>query len=159
MKGPRSKPTSIKQIEGNPGCRPLNKTEAQPPALSDKFPPPPEGLGEYGAAEWSRAGPLLARLKLLTEADIMAFTSYCMNVEVMIQAHLDIQENGLMIWGARGKIRNPALSTFASATANMRAWSGEFGMTPSARSRIHLPGDEEDELQDILNGDFEEDAA
>jgi P27 family predicted phage terminase small subunit len=82
-----------------------------------------------------------------------------MNVQIMIEAHLDIQENGLMIWGARGKIRNPALSAFASATQNMRAWASEFGMTPSARSRIHLPGDDEnDNLKDILGTVVEEDA-
>lgn len=157
MPSPRPIPTALKRLRGNPGRRPLNDDEPQPAelvALGD----PPDFLGPYGIEEWRRAGPVLIDLGLLTEADLMVFTTYCMNVNILIEAQHDIERNGMTIDGARGPVRNPALATFAAATTALRSLAAEFGMTPSSRSRMRMPGDERESLEDLLGGDEGEDA-
>lgn len=158
MQGPAPLPTAIKELRGNPGKRPLNDREPKPGqlvAIGD----PPEFLGEYGQAEWHRVGPVLIALGLLTEADLMTFVNYCMNVDILMMAQRDIETHGMTIYGARGTVKNPALTSFASASNALRQLAAEFGMTPSSRSRMKLPGDDGQSLDDLLADDGTEDAA
>lgn len=152
-------PTEIKKIMGNPGKRPLPKPGEEPePDLVMELPEPPDWLGEYGVKEWHRVGPHLVKNRLLTEADLLTFTAYCANVDMLVEATIQIQERGMTIHGARGPVRNPALATFAAATTSLRTLAAEFGMTPSSRARIKLPGDEGESLDDLLGNDGDEDA-
>jgi len=148
----------MKRLQGNPGKRklPADGEEATPDVLFE-LPEPPEWLGEYGVKEWRRVGPHLVKHKLLTEADVLMFASYCANVHMLVESVMDIKEHGHVIIGARGKTRNPALASFAAATTAMRALAGEFGMTPSSRARIKLPGDDGNSLADLMGDDGEDD--
>ena len=152
--GRRPIPTAVKKLKGTAVA---NKDEPAPDVLV-ALGEPPAFIGEYGAEEWHRVGPVLIRLGLLTEADLVAFTAYCMTVQVMIEAKQDIDRNGMTIEGVRGVVRNPALATFAAATTSLRNLAVEFGMTPSARSRLHTSADDGPTLADLLIDDVEEDA-
>lgn len=157
MAAPKPIPTEIKRLMGNPGKRPLPKPGEEPePTIVEELPPPPEWLGEYGAKEWLRAGPVLANLRLLTESDLLVFGAYCANVDLMIESMLDIQKNGTTIRGARGDVRNPALASFAQSVTALRALATEFGMTPSSRARMRLPGDEGESLSDLMGDETED---
>lgn len=157
----RPVPTKIKRLKGNPGMRPLPKPGEEPePAELVALGDPPDFLGSFGTKEWYRVGPVLIQLGLLTEADLMIFVAYCLNVNILVESQLDIDKNGMTIEGSRGPVRNPALATFAAATTALRSLAAEFGMTPSSRSRMRLPGDEGDTLEDLLNAtEGDEDAA
>lgn len=149
----------LKELRGNPGHRPLNKNEPKPDELDD-VPQPPEWLGEDGIREWHRSGPRLAALGLLTEADIPVFETYCANYDLLVMAKKDVAVNGMKVRGARGDdVRNPALAAIAQATTAISRFAQEFGLTPSSRSRIQLPGDKRDEptLAEILSGDDDSD--
>lgn len=152
-------PTQMKILTGNPGQRPLPGPgeEAEPEEIVE-LPDPPDWLGEYGQKEWWRVGPHLIDNKLLTEADLLTFTAYCANVDMLVEATLEISQRGMTIMGARGPVRNPALATFAAATTSLRSLAAEFGMTPSSRARIRLPGDDGESLEDLLGGNGDEDA-
>lgn len=130
--------TADKKLRGNPGKAKLNDHEAEPTKLT-KMPEPPDFLGEHGVKCWNINGPLLIELGLLTNADLELFGTFCQAIHIMIMSSQDINANGMTIIGARGKTRNPALATFASASATIRSLSSEFGMTPSSRSRIQVP--------------------
>lgn len=136
--GRKPKPTVDKKLEGNPGGRKLNDHEAQPHKLSH-LPDPPEWLGDHAVRAWKENGPGLIDAGLLTESDLELFASLCQNIHIMITASEDIKIHGMTIIGARGKTRNPALATFASATTAVRNLAAEFGMSPSSRSRIKIP--------------------
>lgn len=152
-------PTEIKKIMGNPGKRALPKPGEEPqPELYTDMPPPPIWLGMYGRQEWERVGPTLLNLRLLSDADFLTFGAYCAAVDLMIESKLDVDKNGTTIRGARGEVRNPALASFGQAITAMRALATEFGMTPSSRARMRLPGDEGDTLEDLLSDDGEDDA-
>lgn len=157
MEGRKPIPTDVKRLMGNPGKKRLPKPgeEPEPPAV-DRLPDPPEWLGEYGTKEWEKVGPLLMSMRLLTESDLIAFGAYCANVDLMVESKLDIDKNGATILGARGYVRNPALASFAQAVTALRALACEFGMTPSSRSRMKLPGDDGESLQDLLGDDAED---
>lgn len=149
-RGPAPMPTKEKEIRGNPGKRPLNKAEPEPEVVYE-LPEPPEHLGDYAAHEWTRIGPELIKIGLLTFADLEAFAAYCMNVEIMVEAFKAIKAKGMVIMGARGPIRNPALPAFGQASTAVKAFAQEFGLTPSARSRISIPGKDEKSLEELLN--------
>ncbi len=144
---------------GNPGKRALPKEgEEAVPEVLDDVPACPDWMGEYGRKEWERVAPVLVLNKLLTEADLLSFAAYCANVDLMVESTIDIKNNGTTILGARGAVRNPALASFAQATTALRALAAEFGMTPSSRSRIKLPGDDGESLSDLIGDDGQEDA-
>jgi P27 family predicted phage terminase small subunit len=143
---------------GNPGKRALPKeSEEVAPEIVNELPPPPEWMGDYGVKEWERVGPVLVELRLLSDADLLAFAAYCANVDLMIESMIDIQKNGTTIMGARGEVRNPALASFAQAVTALRALACEFGMTPSSRARMRLPGDDGESLADLMADDGKED--
>jgi 5-methylcytosine-specific restriction endonuclease McrA len=54
---------------GNPGCRPINQDEPQPPTDGVVM---PSHLGEVAAAKWAELLPLLQAVKVMTRADIEA---------------------------------------------------------------------------------------
>lgn len=153
------KPLSIedKLERGNPGKANLHK-EAQPKLqVLFELPPAPTYLGTYGIKEWERTGPLLVAAKMLTESDLPAFQAYCMNIDLMIEARLDIQANGMQVMGHRGWVRNPAIAAFGQASTAIRGFVSEFGLSPSARSRIRIPKDDQDVLGLLLDDDNGED--
>lgn len=154
----RPTPTATKRLTGNPGKRALPKPGQEPtPPEYDEIPQPPNWLGKFGVEEWYRVGSILIEQHLLTEADLFTFATYCANVDILITAQEEITLNGMVILGARGPVRNPALATFAAATTSVRNMAAEFGMTPSSRARIKLPTKDGPSLDEILGGD-EEDA-
>jgi len=155
--GRKAVPTVTKVLNGNPGKRRLPKAgeEFEPKPL-DSLPNPPTWLDLVGKKEWRRCGPFLHANGLLTEADIIPFAAYCANVGVMVKALREIKKAGMTIAGARGPVRNPALASFASATNSLRSLAAEFGMTPSSRARMKLPGDDGEDLNSLLNTDEDE---
>ena len=73
-RGRKPKPTALKELEGNPGKRPLNTHEPQP---EKKAPSCPKWLEPEARKEWRRLAPYMERIGILTEADRTAFASYC----------------------------------------------------------------------------------
>lgn len=161
MGGRKPKPTAVKRLTGNPGKRPLPAEGEEPdPGTLDALPEPPDWLQEleYGRREWYSRGPTLLTMGLLTPADEMSFALYCLQVDICIKASQDIQKNGQTIRGARGEVRNPALASLASATTAATKLAAEFGLTPSSRGRMKLPGDDGEDFAALLADLGEEDA-
>lgn len=156
---PSPKPLSIedKELRGNPGKRNLHKEAAPKIEILFELPPAPYYLGEYGKKEWERTGPKLVAAKMLADSDLPAFEAYCMNIDLMIESRLDIRTNGMQVMGHRGYVRNPAIAAFGQASTAIRGFIGEFGLSPSARSRIRIPKDDQDVLGLMLGDDNADD--
>lgn len=154
------KPLSIedKELRGNPGKRKL-PTPAERP-LNDRLfeiPIAPEYLGVFGTKEWNRTGPKLVKAGLLNETDLPAFEAYCLNIDLMIDARIDIKENGMTVIGHRGRVRNPAIAAFGQASTAIRGFVGEFGLSPSARSRIRIPTEDVDIMKELMEDEGPDD--
>lgn len=142
MRGRKPKPAHLRLIEGNPGKRPLAKgMKIEPTAMLE----PPAFINGYASEEWNRIAPGLALMGILTSIDVAALGSYCQSYAIWRQASeainkmaaSDMLTGGLMIKTTNGNaIQNPLVGTANKAASDMVRYAAEFGMTPSARSRL-----------------------
>jgi P27 family predicted phage terminase small subunit len=157
VRGRKPRPTALKVLEGNPGKRPLNRREPQP---SVGAPGCPDWLPREAKAEWRRVVSELDRIGMLKKVDRAALATYCEAWSILVAAEALIAEHGLMILqfetqsvdGARIYVRpvkNPAVLIAKDASATIRAFAAEFGLTPSSRTRLTVPHEEET-LEQIL---------
>jgi P27 family predicted phage terminase small subunit len=142
MKGRKPTPTHLKLVTGNPGKRALPKNEAK---IVRALPAPPPFLPDEAKVEWGRVSEELYKIGLLSSIDRAALAAYCQSYALLAQAWCAINEmrkedlltGGLMIKTTNGNaIQNPLVGTANKAAADMVRYAAEFGMTPSARSRI-----------------------
>lgn len=109
------------------------------------LPEPPPHLAADALDEWNRVARLLHRVGLLSEVDRAGLAAYAQAWGRWVQAERAIARmaakdpltGGLMIRTSNGNaIQNPLVGTANKAAADMVRYAAEFGMTPSARSRI-----------------------
>lgn len=208
-RGRKPKPTAQKELEGNPGKRPLNKNE---PKFAPKAPGCPTWLTLEAKAEWRRLVAELDAIGMLTKVDRAAMATFCQQWAIYKDAIELVKRDGMVLMVApvtyvdlgvmsedrlaglskqqllrlaeyrnvpvrRGATKsaiataiaeyssadevihtttiyvnavpNPMLKTAKDAATLVRQLAVEFGLTPSARTRIELP-DSDDELDDLL---------
>jgi P27 family predicted phage terminase small subunit len=147
-RGPRPEPTAIKKLKGNPGRRPLNDREPKFSA-DEAVTAAPEFLSDEARAEWDRVAPELLRLGLLTMADRAALAIYCQYYARWVEA-----EQHILTYGATIEFRDddgnvkyvqpsPYFGISIKMSDRMRQAAAEFGMTPSARTRVMAGGSDE----------------
>jgi len=135
--GRTAKPTALKSVEGVRKSR-INHAEPKPTPLEGP-PAPPEWLSEGALGYWSRLADEMFRAGILTVVDPDGFAVLCSALDVHERATRELNESeSLTIQGERGWVRHPALQTQRDASATIRSWCREFGLTPSARAGIHL---------------------
>lgn len=142
MRGRKPTPTHLKLIKGNPGKRPINPNEPKP-ELARPLPPP--HLNDDAKVEWGRVIDRLFDLGLMTDLDRAALGAYCQAYgrwsqaerALLKMAESDQLTGALMIKTKNGNaIQNPLVGTANHAMSEMMRYASEFGMTPSARTRI-----------------------
>ncbi len=156
MRGRKPKPTHLKLVSGNAGKRPLNKAE---PKHALSIPTPPAELSDDAKMEWGRVAERLYRAGTLSEVDRSPLAAYCQAYGRWIQAERALsraaaanpETGGLLVETTNGNaIQNPLVGIANKAASDMVRYAAEFGMTPSARSRIkaegQAPGDEADQF-------------
>ncbi len=147
VRGRKPKPTAIKELEGNPGKRPLNKNEPKP---DKKAPRCPAWLEDEAKKEWKRTGAMLEQLGLLTEMDMAAFAGYCQAYARWKEAEEFITQHGTMIRTPNGYLQQvPQVSIAQTNLKIMLKFCEQFGLTPSARSRM-TTGDEQQRESDPM---------
>jgi P27 family predicted phage terminase small subunit len=131
-------------LRGNPGKRPVNENEPQP-EVPPEVPNAPSFLTGHAADEWYRVAEELHNLALLTRVDIQPLAAYCQAyaiwrtaVETLAEvAARDPAMHGLLSKSAAGTpLQSPLVMTIRHAANDMVRYASEFGLTPSARSRI-----------------------
>jgi len=148
MPSPKRRPANLKLLEGNrPGRDSGGRKVVEPPSFKRLPPEAPEWLPDEARAEWDRIVPELARLDLLKPADRSALTAYCLTWDRLVQAQRQMQEDGsVLATNSQGRVRHPAVAVIEAASKELRAWAGEFGLTPSAEAKVaRQGGDDGDE--------------
>lgn len=140
--GRKPKPTAVKELEGNPGGRPLNDQEPRPaPADIDHV---PYKLLPKARRFWRDHASRLDALGLLTEVDLPAFQMMATHYAVAVQAAEVIRDDGILTEDEHGLQRkHPALQVLRDHSAAFRTYAAEFGMTPSSRTRVRAEVPEE----------------
>ena len=136
MAGRKPKPTALKELQGNPGKRPLNKREPKPTGT----PTCPSHLDDNAKKEWRRISKELTAIGLLTSVDRAALAAYCCAYSRWAAAEENIQKFGTVIKSPKSgyPVQNPYVSVANTALDLMRKFATEFGLTPASRSRLQV---------------------
>lgn len=156
MRGRKPKPTRLKILNGNPGCRPLNENEPTPRAGA---PSVPGHLDDEAKKEWKRVSKELAALGLLTRLDRAAFAAYCAAYSRWAAAERQVKQFGTVLSRLPEKegdppkfYTNPYLHVANQAMEKMHSFASEFGLTPSSRTRIQVaPRGAADPFEQFVN--------
>lgn len=152
-RGRKPKPTNLKILEGNPGKRPLNQNEPKP---IGNLPLCPDWLEDEAKIEWDRMAPIMGQLGILSELDMTAFAGYCQSYARWKEAEEFLTQHGSIVKTPNGYLQQvPQVSIAQTNMKIMLKFCAEFGLTPSARSRI-VSGDKDkadmDEMEELLRG-------
>jgi P27 family predicted phage terminase small subunit len=135
-KGFAPAPTAIKLLKGVQPKR-INKREAHPPV--GDVPVAPPHLSEVAQREWTRLVPDLAACGLLTRIDHAALEGYCETRARVLALEMELRTDKPVIYTKKGwPILNPKFTALQSEYKQLMRFFIEFGMTPSARSRIQI---------------------
>ena len=152
QRGRKPKPTAVKVLEGNPGKRSLNTAEPKP---EKKAPRCPSWLEDEAKKEWKRMSKQLEQLGILTEIDMAAFAGYCQAYARWKEAEEFITQHGTIVKTPSGYWQQvPQVSIAQTYLKIMNKFCEQFGLTPSARSRIvadTVEDKESDEMEFRLN--------
>jgi P27 family predicted phage terminase small subunit len=141
-RGPKPRPAGIKRVTDTLRGHRLNPAEPRPaPARPD----PPDHLCPTARLEWERVIGQMVALGIMTALDRAALGAYCQAYGRWVAAERalarmagkDALTAGLMIRTTSGNvIQNPLVGSANKAMADMVRYAAEFGLTPSARSRV-----------------------
>ncbi len=141
-RGPKTKPTKLKLLTGTARPHRLNPHEPEPEVAQ---PDAPEHLTDAAREEWDRVVVELMTLGILTHLDRGALAAYCQAYgrwsaaenALARMAGRDAVTDGLIVKTKSGNlIQNPLVGAANKAMADMVRYAAEFGMTPSARTRV-----------------------
>lgn len=150
QRGRKPKPTAVKMLEGNPGKRCLGGSEPKP---EKKAPRCPSWLEDEAKKEWKRMAKQLEQLGILTEVDMAAFAGYCQAYARWKEAEEYITEHGTIMKTPSGYCQQvPQVSIAQTYLKIMNRFCEQFGLTPSARSRIVADNgtDKESDAMELL---------
>lgn len=143
----------MKILSGNPGKRPLNKSEPTPP-VPNNIPYAPRHLNDEGKKEWRRIVGVLINLGLYTVVDHAALAMYCQAWGRWIELERELETEGVVLLSDKGNYyQNPKLGAANRAWEQIRKILPEFGFTPSSRSRLVVgsgSGRDEKSLAELL---------
>ena len=138
--GPAPTPTHKLALAGSWRAK-KNKREPQPEASDLK---PPKWIDKEAKQVWAQIAPQLDRMGCLTRIDEMALTRYCVDWVRWKAAVLFITKHGetFHIKNDDGSVRYiqalPQVAIVSKLSQQLTRLEQEFGMTPSARTRIEV---------------------
>lgn len=151
--GPAPKPYLQVVREGNPGKKAIEPGVVLPPAdleepnWLDTFPAVREKdaqavnrrAREVARREWRRVVPVLKHSAGLADVDAQLAQDYCICVARIDQCERELSMHGLLQLGQRGWQKNGATTIVGQYRTQLRAYIGELGLSPSARTRLSAP--------------------
>lgn len=154
-RGPRPTPTPLLKLRGSSLVS--QRREAGEPKPSGK-PRCPDWIDPEAKTAWRQLVPQLEVMKVLTRIDGNALTRYCQLWARWKKAELFIQKNGEVypLKDESGRIKClmpfPQVSIASKLAQQLTRLEQEFGLTPSARTRINIEtaGEPADELREFL---------
>jgi P27 family predicted phage terminase small subunit len=143
-RGPPPKPTALKKAQGTYRKSRAPKNEIQPPPGDPGCPP---YLDEIGRGEWNRIVPELEKLGVLSVVDRATLEGYCSNYSLARQYQKIAEDKPIVstpVYTKGGELEhiekpNPAASEARKHWALVKQFAAEFGLTPSARTRVGKP--------------------
>ena len=133
MSRPR-KPSALKLVTGTARPDRTNGAEPEPLLLNDLE--PPGHLEPHSAAVWKQVAPMLRRLQLLTEADVISLEMLC---DAVADYRLARERRGdkLVATSSKGSQMVSQWLIAQQMSGKMaESFMSKFGMDPVSRSRV-----------------------
>ena len=155
MVGRKRKPTAVKELQGS-----RDRHSEQGKEYVDALPVSPldeinlDLLCDKGKANFIEIYNKLTRSKVLSDTDIEMLKILADAFAQFWDAHAEIQLEGYTFIGSKGvPVKNPYITIKAQAFDRIKSLMGEFGLTPSSRTKIEkvCTDDDNDSLAQILN--------
>ena len=143
------KPTALRKLEGNREHRRYPDGEPEPDRVTPDCPP---DLDDVAREEWERLAPIIARMRILTEADGIALAELCVAYSISVDAQRQYQKLKAQPGGSALLLRvnvgkdgtggsyqvNPLIGIIREQSNVILRHLREFGLTPAARTKIHV---------------------
>jgi P27 family predicted phage terminase small subunit len=122
---------------GNPTHRPPSRNEPKPQTGE---PDAPKYLSAKARKHWKRLVPMLLQMRVLTQADGDSLAKLCAKLADVEELETNIRKSGWLIKNPKtGAIHaNPLVQIKLQQDKDLIVMFREFGLTPSARSRIQI---------------------
>ena len=135
VRGAKPTPTKLKVLRGT--LR-KHRANAEEPVVTPEIPTCPRELSPAARKEWRRIGPELARMGLLSRIDRAALAMYCDHYGRWLEAIAALQKYGVVVKSPNGfPMQSPYVAIANKSGEQVRLLLGEFGMSPSSRTRVH----------------------
>ncbi|RDL51842.1 hypothetical protein BLJAPNOD_02988 [Ensifer sp. M14] len=144
--GRNRKSAKIKVIEGGRGHRRI-----EPEIEATGAPKMPDYFSRDQQSLWND---LIASMPVGTfkAADSALLEMFVIVSLRLREAEMIVADSGLLIAGAQGITRNPALMIITAAEKQIVSLSDRLGLSPAARTRLHVGKDEDaDEMAWLMN--------
>lgn len=152
-RGPAPAPTNLVVLRGGKTSTAKRPPEPKPKPLVDVK--PPAGLSSDAEKLWRSLAPELARVGLLTLADVPTFESLCELYAIVVACRRSVRKGRGYTVTTKDRThggelrRHPSLLTLKQYEDSFRAAAKEFGLTPSARVGLPAPADDADAEDDL----------
>lgn len=140
MQGRKPTPNHLKLLNGNPGKRPINLDTFSPIAA---IPRCPAVLKGEARKEWRRITRELHQYNMIAEVDRGLLAMLCtawgrfVEAELMIEKAAEKGGSGLFVKTPNGfPVQSPWVAVSNKATETYKSLCAEFGLSPSARTRV-----------------------
>lgn len=163
-------PAGLRLVKGRADGRDSGgRVVKPPPSFVRAAPEPPEWLPDDARALWARVVPELLRLSLTKPLDAESLTAYCLAWQRICDARRLARDHsvyrveeirnsdgevtdvithegyGLLATNSQGIVRAPWTAIEEAASADLRKWAAEFGLTPSAEGKVSAVTDNGEE--------------
>ncbi len=127
-------PTRLKVVAGTDRADRRNDNEPEPALLNDLE--PPAHLHERSAAVWRQLAPMLRKMLVLTEADVLALEMLCDQVADYRYARAQRGDDFVVHSSKGSEMLSQWMVAQAMTLKRAEAFMGRFGLDPVARSRV-----------------------
>ena len=114
------------------------KLRADGRALTEP-PPCPDWLTGAGLEMWNRVTPWLCEQRILHLTDLAALQAFCTSYGRYRAGLAEIELYGIVIPGAAGRVKNPAVGIVSQAAQQMTVFGAMLGLDPASRRRLLGP--------------------
>lgn len=141
--GRKKTPTEIRELEGNPGKRPIPNSPKYPPLDST----PPDFLDPDGRELWERITTANGSNGVIQETDWSLLLAMCQWWQVYRDAMRDVVSVGIAVETrdnnkAVDSVRNPNLMAAQAAYDRYLVAAKCFGIGPTERARLEVKADD-----------------
>jgi len=154
MRGRPPIPTAVQEAKGAYRKNPQRRRTNEPTAPAGR-PEMPKNLKPHAKKAWTQTVQALETMGILSSADWASLEIYAEAYQQFKECQASIAQKGTAIWstnknGFECAMKNPDVAVMAEAVKTLfKVWS-EFGLTPSARTRVAVTGEKKQDPLDEL---------